>query len=71
MANAEQVISKETLIAKAWGIESSASDNNVEAYISFLRKKLAHLGSSARIETVRKAGYRLTAGTEDTPDGEA
>ncbi|MBQ9954472.1 MAG: response regulator transcription factor [Eggerthellaceae bacterium] len=71
MANTEQVISKETLIAKAWGIESSASDNNVEAYISFLRKKLAHLGSSARIETVRKAGYRLTAGTEDTPDGEA
>lgn len=61
MANAEHLVSKETLIAKAWGIDSSAGYNNVEAYISFLRKKLAHLGSSVRIETVRKTGYRLTA----------
>ena len=59
MANPGQVISKDTLITKAWGIESNAGDNNVEAYISFLRKKLNHLGSSARIETIRKAGYRL------------
>lgn len=59
MTNAGQVISKETLLSKAWGIESSASDNNVEAYISFLRKKLTHIGSNARIETIRKAGYRL------------
>lgn len=61
IANQEQIISKEKLIAKAWGVESTAGDNNVEAYISFLRKKLAHLGSNTRIETVRKAGYRLTA----------
>ena len=61
MLNPNQVISKETLISKVWGIESSAEDNNVEAYISFLRKKLKFLGSSASIETLRKAGYRLTA----------
>lgn len=61
MLNPNQVISKETLISKVWDIESSAEDNNVEAYISFLRKKLKFLGSSASIETLRKAGYRLTA----------
>lgn len=61
MLNPNQVISKETLIAKVWGIESSAEDNNVEAYISFLRKKLKFLGSRAVIETLRKAGYRLVA----------
>ena len=61
MLNPNQVISKETLISKVWGIESSAEDNNVEAYISFLRKKLKFLGSPASIETLRKAGYRLTA----------
>ena len=61
MLNPNQVISKETLISKVWGIESSAEDNNVEAYISFLRKKLKFLGSSASIETLRTAGYRLTA----------
>ena len=59
LANPGQVVSKDLLIAKVWGVESSAEDNNVEAYISFLRKKFAFLGSEARIETLRKAGYRF------------
>ena len=59
MANKGQTVSKELLIEKVWGIESSAVDNNVEAYISFLRKKLKFLGSSVQIETLRKVGYRL------------
>ena len=59
MANKGQIVSKETLISKVWGIESSAVDNNVEAYISFLRKKLKFLGSTVQIETIRKVGYRL------------
>ncbi len=60
MANHGQVVSKDLLIEKVWGIESSAEDNNVEAYVSFLRKKLDFLGSKTLIETLRKAGYRLT-----------
>lgn len=63
MANPGQVVSKELLIAKVWGIESSAEDNNVEAYVSFLRKKMRFLGSTAHIETLRKAGYRFVATT--------
>ena len=59
MSNPGAVISKETLIDKAWGMRSSAGDNNVEAYISFLRKKLAHIGSHCKIETIRRAGYRF------------
>ena len=61
MANAGQVVSKDMLIAKVWGVESSAEDNNVEAYVSFLRKKMKFLGSTARIETLRRAGYRFVA----------
>ena len=61
MANAGQVVSKDMLIAKVWGVESSAEDNNVEAYVSFLRKKMKFLGSAARIETLRRAGYRFVA----------
>ena len=56
------VLSKEQLISRAWDPSSSASDNNVEAYISFLRKKMAHVGSKARIETIRSVGYRLAEG---------
>ena len=53
------ILSKEMLIAKVWGNESDVEENNVEAYISFLRKKLRYLGSSVQIENIRKVGYRL------------
>ena len=44
---------------QVWGLESEAEDNNVEVYISILRKKLAYLGSRVSIGTVRKVGYHL------------
>ena len=59
MVNSRAVVSKETLIAKIWGLDSEAEDYNVEVYISFLRKKLAYLGSRIAISTVRKVGYYL------------
>ena len=59
MANPNMVISKENLINKIWGAESEAEDNNVEAYISFLRKKFFFLGSKVNIGTLRKVGYKL------------
>lgn len=59
MVNSRAVVSKETLIAKIWGLDSEAEDNNVEVYISFLRKKLAYLGSRIAISTVLKVGYYL------------
>ncbi len=61
IANAGRTLPKETLIARVWGIESDAGDNNVEAYISFLRKKLRFIGSAVKIVTQRKVGYRLEA----------
>ncbi|GAB6179691.1 response regulator transcription factor [Desulfotomaculum defluvii] len=59
MANPKIVIPKEDLLTKVWGVESRAEDNNVEAYISFLRKKFFFLGSKVSIGTIRKVGYRL------------
>lgn len=61
MANAGAAVSKATLIEKVWGLEAAADENNVEAYVSFLRKKLKFLGSASRIETLRGAGYRFAA----------
>ncbi len=55
------ITSKEELIGKVWGAEAGVDDNNVEAYISFLRKKLEYLHSRALIRTIRKFGYRLEA----------
>ena len=59
LAAPRAVIPKEDIISKVWGLESEAEDNNVEVYISFLRKKLAYLGSRVSIGTVRKVGYHL------------
>ena len=59
MAAPKSVIPKEDIITKVWGIDSDAEDNNVEVYISFLRKKLNFLGSRVSIGTVRKVGYHL------------
>ena len=59
MLNRKMVITKEKLLLKVWGYESDAEDNNVEVYISFLRKKLAYLESEVSIGTVRKVGYFL------------
>lgn len=53
------IVSKEDMISKIWGVESEAEDNNVEVYISFLRKKLLYLGSKVNIITQRKIGYFL------------
>lgn len=51
--------SKEELINSVWGNDSEAIDNNVEAYISFLRKKLLFLKSKVTIKVIRKVGYHL------------
>ncbi len=59
MLNGRAVVPKEDMIAKVWGLESEAEDNNVEVYISFLRKKLAFLHSNVTIGTLRKVGYFL------------
>ncbi len=59
MSNPRQVLTKELLIAKVWGYDSNAEANNVEAYISFLRKKLFYLGSEVSICVLRKVGYQL------------
>ena len=59
MRNRDLVLTKETLLLKIWGYESDAEDNNVEVYISFLRKKLEHLHSGVKIKTIRMVGYCL------------
>ena len=62
MRNRNLVLAKESLLLKIWGYESDAEDNNVEVYISFLRKKLAHIGANVRIRTIRMVGYCLEVG---------
>lgn len=59
ISNGNVAVTKESIITKVWGYDSDAEDNNVEAYISFLRKKLHFLKSKVSITAIRKVGYRL------------
>ena len=55
-------VSKEVLLVRVWGFDSNATENHVEVYIGFLRKKLVSIGSDIRIEALRRLGYHLEAG---------
>lgn len=59
LSNSKMTVTKEQLIINVWGPESEATENNVEAYISFLRKKLKYLKARVVIRSVHKIGYRL------------
>lgn len=59
MQNSNQVISREQLYEKIWGLDSEAESNNLEAYLSFIRKKIKIIGSSVQIKAVRGLGYKL------------
>ena len=52
-------IRKDVLLTQVWGFESNATENNVEAYVGFLRKKLKSIGSNLKIESIRLLGYHL------------
>lgn len=53
------IVTKDDLITKVWGFDSEAEYNNIEVYISFLRKKLTYLKSNSKISTLRGIGYKL------------
>lgn len=57
--NPGQIIDKERIISKIWGGDSDAEYNNVEVYISFLRKKMETLKINTKIRTARGIGYSL------------
>ena len=59
LQNPMTVTTKDDLIVKVWGYDSNAVDNNVEVYISFLRKKLDFISSNVQISSLRKIGYKL------------
>ena len=61
LRNPGQILPKETLIERVWGYESDAEYNNLEVYVSFLRKKLGFIGAKAKLKATRGLGYSLEA----------
>lgn len=59
LVNKNQIVNREILANKIWGYNSETEYNNVEVYVSFLRKKLKLLKSKVKIKAVRGIGYKL------------
>ena len=61
MRSGKTPVTRETLLLKVWGFDASPESNVVDAYMSFLRKKLSFLGSKTAIVSLRRVGYYLAA----------
>lgn len=57
--NKNQILSKEKLIENVWGYDYDGEYNQVEVYISFIRKKLKAIGSKVKIKVNRGIGYSI------------
>ena len=62
--NPNQVLSKELIYDKVWGMDSDIISNNLEAYLSFIRKKLKIIDSKVSIKSVRNLGYKMEYNNE-------
>ena len=59
LRNPAQILPRETLQERVWGLDSDAEYNSLEVYVSFLRKKLGFIASRMKIRATRGVGYSL------------
>lgn len=57
--NPNQILSKDQIYDKVWGIENEIESNNLEVFLSFIRRKLKAIGANVNIKSVRGLGYKL------------
>jgi len=55
LTHPDQVLSREQLLSRVWGLDFDPGSNVVDVYVRYLRAKFG----ADRIETVRGMGYRL------------
>lgn len=54
-----RIMEKESLIERIWGFDNDSEYNNLEVYVSFVRKKIAFVGSAVKVKSTRGLGYSL------------
>ncbi|MBO4921704.1 MAG: response regulator transcription factor [Lachnospiraceae bacterium] len=59
MHNPNRILSRDMIYDRIWGMDSEALSNNMEAYMSFVRKKLKLIGTDVTIKTIRNMGYKM------------
>lgn len=59
LSNAGQVLSRETILLRVWGPESSVEERNIDNFVYLVRRRLKNVGSRVSVRTVRGFGYRM------------
>ena len=54
-----EAVSRADLIANAWDLEGNITENSIDVYIGYIRRKLQAMDAPVRIETIRGTGFRL------------
>ncbi len=57
--NKEQILTRDQIFERVWGIESDTSDAIVDLYIHYIRKKLSPFETDPIVHTIRGVGYML------------
>ena len=65
MMEPAHIFSKDTLVSRVWGFDDDGDYNNLEVYISFLRKKLKFIDAKAQIITTKGVGYSVEGDSDD------
>ncbi len=65
MMEPTHIFSKDTLVSRVWGFDDDGDYNNLEVYISFLRKKLKFIDAKAQIITTKGVGYSVEGDSDD------
>jgi DNA-binding response OmpR family regulator len=60
MRDAGRTMSRQAIIEQAWGEGAEVTDNTIDVYVGYLRRRLADLDGAPRIKTVRGEGFQLT-----------
>lgn len=58
LKNRNKVVTRAAILSQVWGANADVSDNAIDVYVGYLRKKL---DLSARLVTVRGVGFKLSA----------
>ncbi len=59
LRNRGRTVPREVIIDRVWGMDGEVTDNNLDAFIRLLRKKLETDGQPRVIVNIRGIGYRL------------
>lgn len=59
LRNPGQILPRQLLLSRVWGLEADVEEGNLDNYIHFLRRRLKTVESTLQIRTVRGVGYQL------------